>query len=44
MGDRTDSGTARNSGSLRLLNPESRVLHLTIEVVNTFALPRSKVR
>jgi hypothetical protein len=44
MGDRTDSGTVRNAGTLRLLNPECRVLHLTIEAVNAFALPGSKVR
>jgi hypothetical protein len=44
MGDRADSGTVRTTGASSLLNPECRVLHLTIEAVNAFALPRSKVR
>jgi hypothetical protein len=44
MGDRADSGTVRNGGASSLLNPEYRVLHLTIEAVNAFALPGCKVR
>ena len=44
MGDRADPGTMRNADASRLLNPEGRVLHPTIEAVNAFALPGSKVR
>ena len=44
MGDRADPGTVQNAGSQVWLNPECRVLHLTIEAVNAFALPGSKVR
>jgi hypothetical protein len=44
MGGRTDPRTVRNADASSLLNPECRVLHLTIEAVNAFALPGSKVR
>ena len=44
MGDRADPGTVQNADSSSLLNPEGRVLHLSIEALNAFALPGSKVR
>jgi hypothetical protein len=40
MGDRADSGTVRNGGASSLLNPEARVLHLTIEGCERVCLAR----